>query len=83
MNPGLYSRYLVALGTGLVAGAVPNKKSNIHPLLLGVLLAVLIVKVLFGDFDIGYQWTLSDLWFAGSVGVVGAFGAWITQKSLV
>ena len=83
MNPGHYSRYLVALGTGLVAGAIPNRKSNIHPLVLGVLLAVLVVKILFGDFDAGYQWTTSDLWFAGSVGAIGALGAWITQKSLV
>lgn len=83
MNPDPYSRYLVALGTGLIAGAVPNRKSNIHPLILGVLLAVLVVKILFGDFDVGYQWTTSDLWFGTSVGAVGAFGAWITQKSLV
>ncbi len=83
MRPGPFSRYLVALGAGLVSGAVPNTHSNIHPLLLGILVAILLVKILFGDFDVGYQWTFSDLWFGLSIGATGALGAWILQKSLV
>lgn len=83
MYPGPYSRQLLALGAGLVGGFVPNKRSNIHPLLMGAILAALLVKILFGDYDYGYQWTVSDIRFAVLIGGLGAFGAWIGKSSLL
>lgn len=83
MYPGLYSRQLLALGAGLVGGFVPNNHSNIHPLLMGAILAVLLVKILFGDYDRGYQWTVSDIGFLTLIGGIGALGSWFAQCSLL
>jgi hypothetical protein len=82
MYPGSYSRQLLALGAGLVGGFVPNTRSNIHPLVLGAILAVLLVKILFGDYDSGYQWTVSDIGFVVLIGGLGALGALFAQRSL-
>ena len=73
-------RHIFAILCGLIAGLIPNTKSNIHPLLLGVIFAILFTKIVFGDYDKGYQWTRSDLLFVLIVGGEGALGAWITSK---
>lgn len=73
-------RHLFALGAGMVGGVIPNDKSNIHPLLMGCILAVLGTKIVFGDYDIGYQWTWSDLAFLFIVGGEGALGAYFTSR---
>lgn len=69
-------RHLFAIGAGMVGGLIPNDKSNIHPLLMGCILAILGTKVLFGDYDFGYQWTTSDILFVLIVGGEGALGAY-------
>jgi len=74
-------RDLFAFFCGCIAGITPNEKSNIHPLLLGVLFALLFTKIVFGDDDAGYQWSLSDLYFFLIVGGEGALGAFVTSKT--
>lgn len=74
-------RHLIAFASGMIGGAIPNKKSNIHPLLMGALLGLLLTKVLAGDWDIGYQWSLSDLAFFTVTAAEGALGAAILRAA--
>ena len=71
-------RHILAVASGVVGGYIPNNKSNIHPLLMGGILALLFVKVLLGDLDIGYQWTLSDIQFVLVTALEGVLGASLT-----
>jgi len=73
-------RHIFAIACGLIAGIVPNKKSNIYPPLLGFIFAILFTKIVFGDYDKGYQWTMSDIYFVIIVGGEGALGAWLTSR---
>lgn len=70
-------RHLLALASGVIGGAIPNQKSNIHPFLLGALLALLIVKLIYGDYDSGFQFSMADLIFVVMIGLEGAVGAWM------
>ena len=69
------NRHIIAILSGLIGGIIPNNKSNIHPLLMGAILAILAVKVLIGDYDKGYQWTYKDIIFAFITSIEGAFGS--------
>lgn len=71
------NRHLVALIAGMIGGVIPNDKSNIHPLLMGAILAILATKVLVGDYDKGYQWTVSDILFVAITSAEGVLGAFI------
>lgn len=73
-------RHIFAIVCGLIAGIVPNEKSNIDPRLLGAIFAILFSKIVFGDYDRGYQWTLKDIAFVIIVGTEGAFGAWVSSS---
>jgi len=75
-------RHILAIAAGILAGYIPSVNSNIHPLLLGAIFAVLLVKLFFGDYDTGYQWTKLDIVFAILHSTEGILGAWIAQKSL-
>jgi hypothetical protein len=68
-------RHLIAIATGVLGGAIPNNKSNIHPYLMGAILAILAVKVFVGDYDKGYSWTISDIGFVVLTGLEGVLGA--------
>ena len=68
-------RHLIAIASGIIGGAIPNTKSNIHPYLMGAIVAILAVKVFVGDFDKGYSWTWSDVVFILIFGLEGALGA--------
>lgn len=72
-------RGVVALAAGVVAGVIPNRKSNIAPWILGAIFAVLFTKIIFGDYDRGYQWSFSDLYFITFVGGLGAIGALVVS----
>ena len=74
----MYNRHIVALIGGFIGGLLPNNKSNIHPLLMGAIIAILATKVLVGDYDKGYQWTRSDILFLAITGIEGMFGASIS-----
>jgi hypothetical protein len=73
-------RHILALSAGAIGGAIPNTKSNINPLLMGAILAVLVVKILAGDWDTGYQWTLNDIPFGIITVVEGVLGASLIQR---
>ena len=73
-------RHLFAIFCGIIGGLMPNDRSNIHPILLGVIFAVLFTKIVFGDYDSGYQWTFRDILFVLVVGSEGAAGAWLVAK---
>lgn len=63
----------------MIGGIVPNSKSNIHPILLGIIFAVLFTKIVFGDYDIGYQMTYLDIVFISVTALEGAVGALISN----
>jgi len=68
-------RHLLAFASGILGGSLNNQKSNMHPLLIGAILAGLIVKIIYGDYDVGYQWTLSDILFWSVTIIEGVIGA--------
>ena len=68
------SRHIIATLSGFVAAFIPNDKSNINPFLMGIILAILVTKVLVGDYDTGYQWTLSDIVFIVVTSAEGVLG---------
>ena len=79
MNVLDWKRHLLALAFGFFGGLLPNKKSNIHPLLMGFILAILATKVVFGDYDTGYAWTRRDIIFVLIVGGEGALGGYLSK----
>lgn len=68
-------RHIVAIASGILGGSLPNTFSNIHPILTGAIVAGFIVKMVYGDYDKGYQWTFSDLIFWIITLFEGAIGA--------
>lgn len=71
---------MVAFLAGAIGGLIPNDKSNIHPLLMGAIFAWLATKILVGDYDRGYQWTVSDLGFLTVTALEGSLGAAVTAS---
>jgi hypothetical protein len=69
------NRHILAILSGMLGGVIPNDKSNIHPLIMGAILAILAVKVLIGDYDPLYQWTWKDIVFVLTTICEGAIGA--------
>jgi hypothetical protein len=74
------NRHIVAIVSGIVGGFIPNDKSNIHPSIMGAILAVLAVKVLIGDYDQGYQWTWKDIVFGITTITEGALCARLVNQ---
>ena len=72
-------RHILAISLGFIGGLIPNEKSNINHLVLGVIFAILFSKILVGDYDTGYHWTYSDILFILIVGTEGLIGAWSSQ----
>ena len=46
---------------GYLATLIPNKKSNIHPLVASAIFGLLFAKIVFGDWDSGFQFTYLDI----------------------
>lgn len=46
---------------------------------MGAILAILATKVLVGDYDKGYQWTISDVVFLAITGFEGVIGSYISM----
>ena len=68
-------RNVFAVLCGLVAYLIPNNKSNIHPVIMGIILSIFLTKIVYGDYDKGYQWSVNDIYFVLVVGGLGAIGA--------
>ena len=62
-NQHNYTQVLSTMVGGYIGALIPNKLSNIPPLVLSIILGSLVSKVIYGDFDMGYQWTLSDIYY--------------------
>lgn len=62
-NKHNYTQVIVTIIAGYIGALIPNKLSNIPHLLMSVTIGSLVSKVVFGDFDVGYQWTQSDIYY--------------------
>ncbi len=62
-NKHNYTQVIVTIIAGYIGALIPNKLSNIPHLLMSVIIGSLVSKVVFGDFDVGYQWTQSDIYY--------------------
>ena len=82
-NKQNYTQVIVTIIAGYSGALLPNKLSNIPHLLMAVILGSLVSKVVFGDFDIGYQWTQSDIyyWFITLIeALIGGYLALYVKK---
>jgi uncharacterized membrane protein YeaQ/YmgE (transglycosylase-associated protein family) len=82
-NKQNYTQVIVTIIAGYIGALLPNKLSNIPHLLMAVILGSLVSKVVFGDFDIGYQWTQSDIyyWFITLIeALIGGYLALYVKK---
>jgi len=73
-----YSQIIVTIIFGFIGALLQNRKSNMHPLLGAVILGGFMSKSLYGDWDKGYKWTISDIafWIATIVeSLIGGFFA--------
>ena len=52
---------------GYLATLIPNKKSNIHPLVASAIFGLLFAKIVFGDWDRGFQFTYLDIFYSMAV----------------
>ena len=62
-NQHNYFQILSTMVGGYIGALIPNKVSNIPHLALAVIVGSLVSKIIYGDFDMGYQWTKSDLYY--------------------
>jgi len=58
-----YEQIVTTIVGGYIGALIPNNNSNIHPLIMSVIVGSLFSKCIYGDFDVGYQWTISDIYF--------------------
>lgn len=61
--------YIASIAFTILLFLFPNQ-SNFKSSYVIPLIVVLLVKYLFGDFDVGYQWTMSDILFWFSIPLV-------------
>ena len=62
-NKNNYTQVLVTMIGGFIGALIPNKLSNIPHLFMSIIIGCLLSKTLYGDFDIGYQWSYSDIYY--------------------
>ena len=53
--------FISSFMVGYLATLIPNKKSNIHPLVASGIFGLLFAKIVFGDWDRGFQFTYLDI----------------------
>jgi len=58
-----YEQIVTTIVGGYIGALIPNNNSNIHPLLMSIIIGSLFSKCIYGDFDVRYQWTISDLYY--------------------
>ena len=62
-NKNNYTQVIITIVGGFLGALIPNKLSNIPHLLMSVIIGSLLSKTIYGDFDIGYQWSSSDIYY--------------------
>ena len=62
-NKNNYTQAIVTVIGGFLGALIPNKLSNIPHLLMSVIIGSLLSKTIYGDFDIGYQWSSNDIYY--------------------
>jgi len=62
-NKHNYLQTIITIIGGFMGALIPNKVSNIPHLLMSVIIGSLLSKTIFGDFDLGYKWTMSDMYY--------------------
>jgi uncharacterized membrane protein YeaQ/YmgE (transglycosylase-associated protein family) len=62
-NKNNYTQVIVTIIGGFLGALIPNKLSNIPHLLMSVIIGSLLSKTIYGDFDVGYQWSSSDIYY--------------------
>ena len=53
--------FISSFMVGYLATLIPNNKSNIHPLITSGIFGFLFSKIVFGDWDRGFQFTYLDI----------------------
>ena len=61
------SLFISTFMVGYLATLIPNKKSNIHPLVASAIFGLLFAKIVFGDWDRGFQFTYLDIFYSMAV----------------
>ncbi len=56
-----------------------SAKSNMPFYLPGIVIGFFASKMIYGDWDLGYQWTISDIFFLLAICFVGFIGAMIAK----
>lgn len=59
--------FISSFMVGYLATLIPNKKSNIHPLIASAIFGLLFAKIVFGDWDRGFQFTYLDIIYSITV----------------
>ena len=62
-NKNNYQQVIITIIAGFIGSLIPNRLSNIPHLWMSVIIGGLTSKIMYGDFDIGYQWTTSDIYY--------------------
>lgn len=62
-NKNNYTQVLVTMIGGFIGALIPNKLSNIPHLFMSIIIGCLLSKTIYGDFDIGYQWSYNDIYY--------------------
>ena len=78
-----YEQVIITIIGGYIGALIPNELSNIPHLLMSVIIGSFLSKTIYGDFDIGYKWTLSDIyyWLVTIIeSIVGGYFALLVKK---
>ena len=75
----MYNTILFAFLSTVVLLQVKNK-SNFPTFVIVPLIASLLTKYVLGDWDRGYKWTMSDVWYWASIISVSLFTVYIGSK---
>ena len=62
-NKHNYSQVIITIIGGYIGALIPNKLSNIPHLIMSIIIGSLLSKTIYGDFDIGYQWSMNDIYY--------------------
>lgn len=76
-NKHNYTQVFVTIIGGYIGALLPNKLSNIPHLLMAVIMGSLASKVVYGDFDVGYQWSQSDIYYWFVTVIEALFGGYL------